>query len=127
MLSNPPLIGGFFYGRLSDTPAHMTASFATVEWIIGLVLIGGTGLMILIACVLVDRPLVGLAVAILGIAFSIAAAVGIDLLLQSLTSEVFWAGGTHKRHAMRTFMPFMLGMIIGMITSTLVVGFITSE
>jgi uncharacterized membrane protein YdfJ with MMPL/SSD domain len=93
--------------------------------IIGLTLIGGVGLMILIGCVLLDRPFLGLAVVLLGLAFSIATAAGIDLFLQSFTAEEFWTGGTHKRHAMRTFMPFGLGMTVGMVASGLLVGWIT--
>lgn len=124
MLSKPSPNRRVFYGQLRHTNAHMALSFDTVDWIIGLTFIGGGALMVLVGLALVGRPLIGLVWAILGVGLAIGTAAGLDLLLQSFTSEMFWGDGGHKRHAMRTFLPFGLGVIVGIGGTGLLLGWL---
>ncbi len=89
----------------------MVTSFDSVDWIIGLTLIGGTSALLLVAGLLVGRPVSGLLLAASVFILGVAAAMGVDLLMQIATSESFWKTGTHKRSAMRAFAPFCLGLL----------------
>ncbi len=92
----------------------MKLTFDSIDWAIGLALLAGVCLLLLLGIALQRPRPVYLLASVVVFALGMLVAALIDLALQWPALEDFFRSGTHRRKAMRTFLPWSLGLVIGL-------------
>jgi hypothetical protein len=98
---------------MSNVRRLVSPSFKLVDWILGLALLGGASVALMVALLSGRKWLAAFAVPIAMFTIGVAVSLGIDFAMQHRAVEEFFRGGSHKRNAMRTFLPWSLGLVVG--------------
>jgi hypothetical protein len=94
----------------------MKPLFDPVAWMIGISLLGGSSVMLLVGLLFTRKYLAAVGVSAGVFIVGLAACLLVDFTLQHPAIEEFFRAGTHKRSAMRTFLPWSLGFLAGILS-----------